>query len=43
MASPHPERDALKRGFWQLLLTHLHAWVHRRLGLPPHLPPEGRP
>ena len=39
MATSHPKRAALKQALWQRLLTALHAWVHRRLGLPPHAPP----
>ena len=43
MASAHPRREAVKQRLWQAVLTHLHAWVHRRLGLPPHPPsvPQG--
>ena len=33
MATPRPDRAALKQRLWQGLLTRLHAWVHRRLGL----------
>lgn len=40
MATPRPEREMLKKGIIQSILTALHAWVHRRLGLPPH-PPQG--
>ena len=42
MATPRPDRAALKQRLWQALLTGLHAWVHRRLGLPPHeaVPPQ---
>ena len=39
MATPQSGREAVKQRFWQFLLTHLHGWVHRRLGLPPHGPP----
>jgi hypothetical protein len=40
MASAHPERDQLKQGIWRAVLSALHAWVHRRLGLRPP-PTEG--
>jgi hypothetical protein len=40
MASAHPEREQLKRGLLRAILTALHAWVHRRLGLRPP-PAEG--
>ena len=39
MAAAHPRRAALKQRLPEALLTRLHAWVHRRLGLPPHVPP----
>jgi hypothetical protein len=40
MASAHPEREQLKQGLRKAILTALHAWVHRRLRLPPP-PAEG--
>lgn len=38
MAEPRPGQAEFRQGLWRLVLTRLHAWVHRRLGLPPHPP-----